>query len=182
MAVGEEGDSVLDRGRAVRTRAWRESRARSASRVSSSTTWRPRSNCGRPWRQSRRQLRSEPFLLAGSGCAGRDPRARPGHLPHARQGRLSRPAERRGQRRHRYQDVSPHGRSARGCSAASASATTSSNGSASSARCGWPATTTSSASSTRMRSRRSTKGCRPRSTCCRARFSPNRLWRRGGHE
>ena len=56
-------------------------------------------------------------------------------------------------------------RSDPGCSAASAGATTRSSGSRSSARCAWPATTTSSASSTRTRCCRWTRDCARRWSC-----------------
>ena len=107
------------------------------------------------------QFRSEPPVLAGR----RHPDARFARLAgaifhvHAKDLAL-RPAERRRQRRDRRQELPPTCRRARGCSAASDGATTSSNGSALSARCAWRATTTSSASSTRMRWHRSTKGFR----------------------
>ena len=76
LAVGEEDDSVLDPHRALRRRTWRQGRARGAPRVH--RLQRRQRAAAAPGRgtEPRRQLRSEPLLLAGGRRAGGDPRAR----------------------------------------------------------------------------------------------------------
>ena len=91
VAVGEEGDSVLARARRA-SPPTTASRSRSRrTRASSSTTSRRRCRLrARGGTEPRRQLRSEPLLLAGRGRADGDPRARRRDLPRARQGRRAR--------------------------------------------------------------------------------------------
>ena len=91
MAVGEEGHSVLEGRRAVRRRARRQRRARSAPRLRRLQRRHSDAAARGGGAEPRRQLRSEPFLLAGRGRADGDPGARRRDLPRPRQGRRARP-------------------------------------------------------------------------------------------
>ena len=97
----------------------------------------------------RLQLRSEPHVLAGHRSGGGDPRARRLHLSLPREGLQDRRAEHRGERRARRQALHRGAIRAPGSSARSGTATAPTCGRTSSARCGWSATITCSASSTR---------------------------------
>ena len=106
---GEEGHSLLDEGVGVRARSRRQGSARGAPGLHCVQRRERAETAGCVRRQPRRQFRSQPFFLAGSGCAGGDSRTGAGDFSRARQGRLSRSSERRGQRRPRYENLSPHG-------------------------------------------------------------------------